>query len=415
MNSGFFSIKDTESKSRPDGKVYSCASCGLYKNCEHPKINPVGNFKKEILIIANSPTYIDDLIGKPLKDKFGELLKDTLQDFGINLMEDCLYTYAVQCLCLDANDNPIEAKVKDVSSCRSKVLKLIEDIQPKLILTLGSAATASLIEHRWKNDFGAAENQPPIEKWRGWQIPDQDLKAWICPIYSPLMILEAKNKDSQTIWLNDLRKAISLLDKKFYRFKTPKIDIVEDLSFLKTLKDEVAIDYETTGLKPHAKGHKIVTISVSDTPDHSYVFELNTQKKINQWIRFIADHKIQKICQNMKYEDNWSAVLLDQSIEGLVWDTMLAAHQLDNRKGVTGLKFQTYVQFGVIDYSSEIKPYLESKSKDGNAFNRILELMQSKEGKLKLMTYNGMDTIATFRLANLQRELLDYSYVGGLL
>jgi uracil-DNA glycosylase family 4 len=415
MNSGFFSIKDTESKSRPDGKVYSCAACGLYKDCKNPKLKPVGNFKKEILIIANSPTSMDDHIGKPLRDMVGKLLKETLQDFNIDLLEDCLYTYAVQCMCKDANDNTIEAKVKNVASCRNKVLKLIEDIQPRLILTLGSAATASLIEHRWKSDFGAAENQPPIEKWRGWQIPDQDIKAWICPVYSPLMILEAKNKDSQTIWVNDIKKALSLLDKKFYRFKTPKIDIVEDLSFLRQLTNEVAIDYETTGLKPHAKEHKIVTISVSDTPDHSYVFELNTQKKINQWIRFIADSRIQKICQNMKYEDNWSAVLLGQSIEGLCWDTMLAAHQLDNRKGITGLKFQMYVRFGVIDYSSEIKPYLESKSKDGNAFNRIEELMNTKEGRFKLMTYNGMDTIATFRLANLQRELLNYSYVGGLL
>lgn len=414
MSTGFFSIKDTESKSRPDGKIHSCASCGLYKNCMNPKLKPIGNFKKEILIIANSPTSTDDQLGKPLRDKFGQLLKNTLSDFDIDLLEDCLYTYAVPCLCKDSNENPTEAKVKDVASCRSRLLKLIEEKQPQLILTLGTAATASLIEHRWKNDFNSGEGEP-IEKWRGWNIPDQDLNSWVCPIYSPLTILEAKNKDLQTIWLSDIKKALSLLNKKLYRFKTPKIDIVEDLTFLRTLTGEVAIDYETTGLKPHAEGHKIVSVSVSDTPDHSYVFELDTQKKINQWIRFIANPKIQKIAQNMKYEDNWSAVLFNQPIEGWCWDTMIASHQLDNRKGVTGLKFQTFTQFGVVDYASEIAPYLEAKSKDGNGINRVEELMKSKEGKLKLMTYNGMDTITTYRLANLQRQLLDYNYLVEIL
>ena len=43
---GFFTKKETESKTRPDGKTYSCYSCGLYKNAKSAKMQPVGEFKK---------------------------------------------------------------------------------------------------------------------------------------------------------------------------------------------------------------------------------------------------------------------------------------------------------------------------------------------------------------------------------
>ncbi len=41
----------------------------------------------------------------------------------------------------------------------------------------------------------------------------------------------------------------------------------------------------------------------------------------------------------MKYEDTWSREKLKQQGKGWLWDSMIAAHILDNRPGVTGLKF----------------------------------------------------------------------------
>jgi hypothetical protein len=82
---------------------------------------------------------------------------------------------------------------------------------------------------------------------------------------------------------------------------------------------------------------------------------------------------------------------------------MLATHIFDNRSGVSGLKFQVYVQFGIIDYSSEIAPFLMAKdNKDGNAINQIEELIKTKEGRRKLMIYCGYDSVYEYRLALLQ-------------
>jgi len=132
-----------------------------------------------------------------------------------------------------------------------------------------------------------------------------------------------------------------------------------------------------------------------------------TRKEVQPFIDLLANQNIGKIAQNMKFEDTWSAVRLRQPVENWVWDTMLAAHILDNRVGVSGLKFQTYVQLGVIDYASEVTPYLKAvDNKNANALNKIMELVELPGGKEKLMKYCGYDAINEYRISVLQRELI---------
>jgi hypothetical protein len=64
---GFFSLSETRSNSRPDGKLYSCVSCGLYKNGKNPKFKPYGQGKKKIMLIGSAPL--------PLEDQRGQLSK----------------------------------------------------------------------------------------------------------------------------------------------------------------------------------------------------------------------------------------------------------------------------------------------------------------------------------------------------
>ena len=77
MNEGFFTRKETESKSRPDGKTYSCASCGLYHDATSPRMKPFGNFKKGILNLGEAPGEIEDKRGKQWQGKTGRLLQKT--------------------------------------------------------------------------------------------------------------------------------------------------------------------------------------------------------------------------------------------------------------------------------------------------------------------------------------------------
>jgi len=104
----------------------------------------------------------------------------------------------------------------------------------------------------------------------------------------------------------------------------------------------------------------------------------------------------------MKFEMTWTEIILGYSIKNWEWDSMQAAHILDNRPGISGLKFQVFTQFGISDYASDVHPYLESGDKDANAKNRIEELIKTETGKQKLLLYGGLDALFTYTLARKQ-------------
>lgn len=393
--------KEKTTKSRPDGKSYNCVSCGLYKDCITKRMQPYGEFKKGILNIGESPGEVEDKSGMPFQGRTGKLLQRTYRRLGIDLFEDCLNINAVNCRPLD-NETPSNFQIE---CCRKRVLQVIEEYKPKVIILLGNSAVYSLIGHRWKKDLGG------ITKWRGFTIPDQDFQCWICPTFHPSYVERSTDGAEETVWRNDLKQAFELLEivnHPFLVYKKPEISIITDLTRLDQIKEVFAIDFETTGRKSHAKGQRIVSCAIATDEDHALAFMLpKTRDEIQPLVRLLENPHVAKYGQNIKFETAWAEVRLKSKIQNWVWDTMLASHIYDNRQGITSLKFQTYVQFGVVDYSSDVEPYLKAAdNKNANALNRIIELISTEEGKGKLLTYNGYDAINTYRLAILQRNQL---------
>jgi DNA polymerase len=386
---------------RADGKILSCVSCGLYKECKSPKMQPFGNFKKKILNIGEAPGETEDERGKPWQGKTGRLLVETYKKVGIDLFEDCLNINSVNCRPIEDGGN-ITPSNYQIDCCRKNVLRIIMDYKPKVIALFGNSAVYSIIGHRWKKDLGG------IMKWRGWTIPDRDFNCWICPTFHPSYIERSDNIADKTIWLDDLTQITEKAKEKMSIYTEPIIDIIEDLNVLINLRgiDRIAIDYETTGLKPHASGHRIVCASVADSENHAYAFLMpQTREGMRPFVTLLANPAIGKMAHNMKFEEAWSVVRLRQPVQNWIWDSMLAAHIFDNRPGITSLKFQTYVQFGIVDYASEVSPYLQAKDNiDGNAINQIFKLVEKPGGKDMLLRYNALDTIYEYRLAMKQQK-----------
>lgn len=397
---GFFTNKETESLSYQKGKTYNCHSCNLYTECNTPKMRPYGQFKRKIMVIGEAPGEVEDQRGKPFQGKIGQLLIRTFNGMGVDLFEDCLCTNAVWCRPMEKKENR-EPSNYEIDCCRQHLIRTIQHYKPKVIIPLGNSALYSLIGHRWKRGLNG------IATWRGWTIPDQDFKAWICPTFHPSFIERVKDDVELVVWKNDLMQAVAMLKEHFPEHKEPKIDIIEDLSILRKLhSNRIAIDYETTGLKPHANGHRIICASIADTENHAYVFMIpETKKERTPFLELLEDKRVEKMAHNIKFEQTWSVVRLRQTVNNWVWDSMLAAHILDNRSGVTSLKFQTYVNFGIVDYASEITPYLQSTSaKNANALNRINELLKTINGKQNLLKYCALDAVYEYRLAQKQSE-----------
>jgi DNA polymerase len=400
---GFFTKKEMESSSRPDGKTYSCVSCGLHKFCKSPKMEPFGNFKKGILNIGEAPGEAEDRVGKPWQGKTGKLLERMYASLGIDLFDDCLNINAINC----RPENNRTPDNYEIDCCRKIVLRVIDERKPKLIIALGNSAIYSLFGRRWKKDLGG------ITKWRGWTIPDQDLNAWVCPTFHPSYVERENAQEVDTIWKGDLKQAFELVvgnrSVPFPVYKDPHVEFIADLSRLRKEIPSgsiVAFDYETTGLKPHAEGHRIICASVATSGDHVYTFFIPDRRKdVLPFIELLKDPTIGKMAHNMKFEEEWSSEIFLTPVQNWEWDSMLAAHLLDNRQGVTGLKFQTFVNFGVADYASEISPYLHSTDyKNGNAFNQIQTLLDLPGGREKLLMYCALDSIFQYKLAMKQRS-----------
>lgn len=402
---GFFSKKETESVAAAGGKIHSCASCGLYKHCQSPKMKPYGKGQKDLMIIGEFPEQIDDEKGRPFAGKYGRLLRQHLKRVGISLDRDCISLNAINC-------HPGRAEVENssIAHCRSVIVwKAIKKYQPKVILLLGQAPTTSVIGQQWSGGDS-------IKTWRGFTIPDQDLKSWVCPTYSPNYLIDIDTpRQYMKIWSQDLKRAVDKIEEPFPRQSKPDIRLVEDLSFLEDISPVLsAFDYETTGIKPHAKGHQIVCTSIADREDRVWVFPSPKTKK--DWLpfrRWLYNKEIPKMAHNMKFETSWSKNILKVDVRGWEWDSMLAAHIIDNRPGVTGLKFQTYATLGIRDYSTEVTPYLKSSGseKGANEKNRIVQLMKSKSGRRQVMEYCGLDSIYQYRLAMQQMEIMNYDFL----
>jgi len=419
MVKGFFAA-EVPTKKRTTTKKTTCP-CGLQETCKGPMMAVGGLGKRKILVLAEASgaeedtAYAEELIiaeeegrepiGRQLIGNAGRRIAKELLRYDIDLYEDCWLINAVSCR-PPKNRTPTG---QEIAACRPRVLRAIEELKPRFILVLGAVGIESLLGHRWHDGEGGLGG---IGRWRGWQIPDQELGAWVCPTFHPSYVLRCERGNDPQVSLYfglDIERFADLIDARRPWPECPKAENVEILTERQAARllsfdiykhhKPIVFDYETTGLKPNAPGHQIVCVGMGGWEEgHSVVFQMSPRLE-PLLAEFLASDQ-GKIAHNIAFEERWSRVCLGTSVNGWRWDTMLAAHCLDNRGNISGLKFQTYIQLGVVDYSSDISPFLKADSSLG--MNRVLEAPREK-----LLRYCGMDVICTAQIADIQGQCFD--------
>lgn len=400
---GFFDKKDAQLESIKAGKKLSCYSCGLYRgDINYPKMRPTGVFKKKILNIGEFTNSSDDEIGKQFQGR-EKSLYTAFKELGIDLENDCLNINAVMCHPKEDGKHRQPNK-HEIDCCRINILRIIEEYKPKVIILHGKIAITSVLENTWNGTIDS------WEKWRGFVIPDQKYKCWIAPVYNASYIKFTNKNEIKLIWMQDLKRAVDALSFEFPIFKEPKITFIKDLGILKTIPNHsiTAFDYETTGLKPHDKGHRIVCASIAINENEAYSFMMpNKAEQRKPFIDYLKNTYIKKMAHNLKFEETWSFVKLKTRVRNWFWDSMLSAHVIDNRRGITGLKFQSYVLFGIV-YDEDIKKWLQSTDpKNANSKNKLQEFVKTKEGEKATLKYCGWDSVLEYRLSTIQQEFMN--------
>lgn len=375
-------------------QVDMCPGCGLFKNCANPKLPGVGSTETGgVLIVEPAPTKRDDSRGRLS-------LADDHREFVIGALPDSLqgmvhWTCAVQC----GGHKP---QNENFRACENRLHKTITTLKPWLIIALGPQAFRSVL--------GEENYQPEKDgAWEGYIVPVHSIGAYCICVPNPVYFYKGENAwDTVSgVHFKKLLQNVHMIPKM-----PPPVHIevvyvsMKDVGTVLNSLDKSymwSIDFETTGLKPDRDGHKIICAAVSNG-EVSYTFPVMEDPDVVQSLGKFMGSSLKKCAHNIKFESTWSRVTLGVTPRNMVHCSMTAAHILDNRKGVTNLKFCAAVMFGIFNYDREIVPFIDSDSIESekygaNGFNR-LALVPLKT----LLKYCAWDSFFGWHLATLQMQ-----------
>lgn len=391
----------------------SCMDCPAF---EKMNMLPVqGKGKRGIMVVLSHPTKGDiDMGSYSVSQAFVHTQKH-LAKFGIDIHEDCWVTSAVRC-----NAGGQIPANKTFEACRPKLRDTVVAKKPFVVFLVGRNAMYGWKGHQfstpprapdysdWKHDIG-------YTKWVGQQIPDaeyafdyngESMRPVVIPLFNPHDVAQAENNNMKRnnissvipsrhsrIIDNGIQLAARIQanipkhiqnQKKLYakHSKYRKVtDVKECVTILNGLNSRpiIAFDYETTGLKPFNHGHAITMVGIADgETSYAMPFFDRSPEFLEAYKRLMTNPKVRKVAHNFKFEYVWTRTLLGYEVEPVYWDTMIAAHILDMRDGIIGLKMQGYLRYGDAGYEKVTKKLLGAKVKtarrNSNALNWLSEL-----------------------------------------
>lgn len=364
-----------------------CTKCKMDKGCKTPRMPLIGEGKKEILIISGAPSEGEDKVGKP---SLG-ILKEELIPLGINVNKDTWVINSVNCY----TEKP---KPTQADTCRPYVLNVIKQRKPKKIFLLGELALQSFYGHR-------NTKLTSIFKMNGLKFWDSTHNAWVFPLWHPEEVSSRKfDYLMKAEYARCIKRAVHHTSEPLKKEWLPHSPIQnfnkaeELLTYVLHNETLIAIDYETTGLDMFKSGHSTVSFSWATdkgawaVPVEHPVFTSKQQQIIKGLIsKILAKRKIKKIVQGINFEYPWTKKQIGCEPRSFFYDTQLATHVLDNRTGITGLKFQCFMRWGIEDYDNLSKQYI--KNNPDTEYNDMLKMPLDA-----LLQYNALDALYTYAL-----------------
>lgn len=386
MSKGFFAGSKL-ARTAPQPTLPRCGVCKLHTRCASPKLPRRGGDAARVLFVGPPPSKAEDMAGRFMPHS--------------SVAADAAYIGALICYTPKAGG-------QFVPHCRPNVDRAIKELKPTVVVPMGTEAVAAVLGgDLWGPDVGA------VSRWAGWQIPSQSLNAWVCPTWDPVLA----EKEHDPVPMAQFRKHITAACAKHKRpwdvVPDWKGDVVVELDSSKAAKwlrevvrrggkGAVAWDYETNMLKPDGPKAEIVSCAVTwgrHKAERTIAFPWHgpAVDAMGELLR----SPIPKIASNLKFEDRWTRMQFGHRVRAWAWDTMVAAHVLDNRPAITSVKFQAFVRLGVPIWNKSVDAFF--KNKTGEQTNRIKEI-----AVVDLLEYNGLDALLEWGVAAHQMAEMGY-------
>lgn len=407
---GFFSGSTLAASKNPHALLPECGACGLLKTCRTPKMPVYGHGRLGLLLVLPAPDGADDAATKPLSGQTGHYLRNAFALHGIDIERDCWVTHAASC----APPGGKAVSYKEVDHCRPLLRETIKQLDPVGIIPVGIAAVRGVVFDVWKEELG----QTTIETWVGFNAPSQALNSWISPIWEPGYVQAASSghKANPTVslwWHRHIQQAIDCIKKgrpwpvkPDWDKKVERITNLDEAAYkirkLASLTTGMsAFDYENNCLKPDPDYARAASASIAwGRNEVEFCIAYPWQGAAIEATREYVLSPQPKIASNLKHEERWTYKLFDTPLRNWWLDTMIMAHVLDPREGITGLKFQSFALLGRPSYDDHLKPFLQSKGEE--KCNRIFKEISLDD----LLLYNGLDSLLEWYVARDQALLL---------
>lgn len=366
----------------------NCSSCSLRNE---PLVPPSGDGRDYIFIVGEAPGATEAKRGQPFVGEAGRLLKVILVKMGLDLGR-IYYTNSVMCR-PPGNRDPTS---KEVSCCRNRLFREINEVQPRIIMPLGAFGHLAVGKHK-----------EAITKARGRPKYISILGADYLTISSIHPAALLRDPDGFPSLCFDLETALSIYNGAEVTIQPPIddyyiISLGEDAkmeAFLKRLEDidEMSLDLETTSLK-FLTG-EIVTCAVSWEEGTAVSFDWDILRRNKSYRERFAKAiaRIKCTFHNGMFDVPW---LREEGMNPIYdSDTMLSSYVLDERRGVHGLE-----RLAITRYKAPSYKFTEEQI--SNAATAI--------PRRDLLTYNATDGDYTQRLAVDLRNEMDKKDIGVL-
>jgi DNA polymerase len=177
-------------------KIRKCRKCRLSR--ERTRAVPgEGSLTGDLMFIGEGPGRDEDLQGKPFVGEAGKLLTRIIKAMHFK-REEVYITNVVKCR-PPKNRNP---ELDEMDQCRDYLIRQIEMIQPKIIVTLGNVPTKYLLNTK----TGITSMRGTFQTFKNIQV---------MPTFHPSYLIRRKEnkKEKRMVW-EDMQKVMAVLGKK---------------------------------------------------------------------------------------------------------------------------------------------------------------------------------------------------------
>lgn len=177
-------------------QILKCRQCNLAETRQHV-VPGEGNIKTDIMFVGEAPGRDEDIQGRPFVGRAGQLLTKIINAMKFQRTEVYI-TNIVKCRPPN-NRNP---QKEEMECCKDFLLKQIELIHPKVIVTLGKVAASFFIQ----TNLGMTALRGDFYDFKGNKV---------MPTFHPSYLIRNEgNKILRKMVWEDMQKVMVFLGKK---------------------------------------------------------------------------------------------------------------------------------------------------------------------------------------------------------